>query len=94
MTAEKRTRSEWIELIERQRQSGQTARAFCEAHGIDVELFYRRRRSLRLSSRGAFAAVRVRDGAPISIEVAGVTIRCTSSTPPAWIASLAAHLAR
>ena len=93
MRRPRRTQAQWLELIARQQASGLSATAFCAENGVNLSRFYKRRRQLKQASSSEFVPVRVQAStAPITIQIADVTVRCSSGTPAAWIAELAACL--
>lgn len=85
----RRTAEQWLELVAEFEASGQSGKDFCTERGLCASHFYKKRRHMR---RQAFAPVRVAAAAttpdPITIELRGMTIRCTSDTPAAWLAEV------
>ncbi|MDX2249191.1 MAG: transposase [Bacteroidia bacterium] len=52
MKTNKKTRSEWLALVENWKQSGQSQRAYCESHGVNAATFsYWRGQYLRDGSK-------------------------------------------
>ena len=94
-----RTKTEWLELIEAQAESGQTAAAFCRDHGVDAKYFSTRRKTLLDelgSSPSPFSAVAlpaITSHSEIRLETcSGVVLKLPSSVDPIWLASLLREL--
>lgn len=91
----RRSPEQWQAIIAEFESSGQSRDEFCASRNLNLDYFGKR---LRLSkkakpSRPAFVPVRVRlEG--VAVELGDVTVRCTTATPVAWIADLAAALRR
>ena len=95
-----RKKLKWREVIERQRASGQTVRAFCRQEGIREPSFYSWRRTiLQRDAHGqptatdafvpAVVSERSDTGDPNLVELsAGVTLRLTATISAAWVAEL------
>lgn len=93
MKRQRRSAAQWQRIVEQFEASGQTVSAFCLAHDLNRAYFLKRRRVLQRPSR--FVAVHSRiDAAPITVQMADVTVRCSTQTSPEWLAELAAHLRR
>jgi hypothetical protein len=91
----KRTNEQWKALVDAHAASGQTATAFCRAHGINAKYFSTRRRALtkvRVQTQSKFSPVLLaptQRGIDIRVECAGgVVLRLPSSVEPAWLADL------
>ena len=90
---QRRSLAQWQRIMGQFEASGQAASEFCLAHDLNLEYFLNRRRKLQRPSR--FVAVHRRnDVAPITVQVADVTVRCSTQTSPEWLAELAARLRR
>ncbi len=91
MATIRRTDEQWRGLLEEQRTSGQSNRAFCAAHGLCLSQFYKKRKQLAGS---AFVPVQVSRAATtaastlVAVEAEGVSIFCDTDTPTNWIADL------
>ena len=93
MKRQRRSAAQWQRIVEQFEASGQTASAFCSAHDLNRAYFLKRRRQLQRPSR--FVAVQRRvDADPITVQMADVTVRCSTQTSPEWLAELAARLRR
>lgn len=90
----------WREAVVGQRRSGQSVRAYCQAHGLNPSNFYAWRRDLqqREGARAArptagFVPVQVVSEAIIEVVLpSGVMVRAPSSSEPAALARLVAAL--
>ena len=95
--AKKKRRSpeQWQAIIAEYVSSGLSREEFCTARKLNLDYFGKRLRLAKKSkpSRPAFLPVRVRSEG-IAVELGDVTVRCTTATPVAWIADLAAALRR
>ncbi len=93
MKRQRRSVAQWQRIVEQFEASGQAVSEFCSAHELNLEYFLKRRRTLHRPSR--FVAVRHPiDAAPITVQMADVTVRCSTQTSPEWLAELAAQLRR
>ncbi len=93
MKRQRRSAAQWQRIITQFEASGQAASEFCSAHDLNRAYFLKRRRSLHRPSR--FVAVHGRiDAAPITVQMADVTVRCSTQTSPEWLAELAVQLRR
>lgn len=75
----KRSREQWLAVIAEQAASGQTARAFCESHGLSVSTFCNARR--RATSAGVDA------GRSIAEKFVAVTlddVHCEETAAGRW----------
>lgn len=90
-----RTPEQWQAIIAEYESSGVSREEFCKARRLNLDYFGKRLRLAKKSkpSRPAFLPVRVRSEG-IAVELGDVTVRCTTATPVAWIAELAAALRR
>ena len=91
MASVRRSEAQWRDLIARWQQSGESAKAFCLAHGISLARFYKRRRELRPDPAQKFVPVRVRADSVV-VQIGDISVRCSASTPVSWIADLARAL--
>ena len=93
----RRTRAQWLALIQQQQSSGLNASAFCREQGVSPKYFSRRRRQLLGAISGAcpepaFVPVTVQRsvGAP-DLEVrlgAALHVRVPMAVSPRWLAEL------
>ena len=99
MRYQRRDVNTWLELFERQEQSGLSAVAFCRQHQINIQTFYARRSDIRLQrTSNKFVHVkrevttfesRVDDDSPsLSLEYAASTLRLPANVSPQWLANL------
>lgn len=95
MPKQRRNPEQWQAIIADYEGSGLSREEFCEARKLNLDYFGKRLRLAKKAkpSRPAFMPVRVRTEG-IAVELGGVTVRCTTATPVAWIADLAAALRR
>ncbi|WP_414828416.1 IS66 family insertion sequence element accessory protein TnpA [Alteromonas sp. H39] len=99
MRYQRRDVNTWLDLFERQEQSGLSAVAFCRQHQINIQTFYARRSDIRPQrTNNKFVHVkrevttvesRVEDVAQaLSLECASSTLRLPVNVSPHWLASL------
>ena len=90
-----RTTADWQALVDAHAASGQTATAFCRAHGLNSKYFSTRRRALvgaptKLKSK--FSPVSLPPAlhsGDIRVECAGgVVLKLSSNIEPVWLAGL------
>lgn len=95
MPKQRRNPEQWQAVIADYERSGLSREAFCQERKLNLDYFGKRLRLAKKAkpSRPAFMPVRVRSEG-IAIELGDVTVRCTTATPVAWIADLAAALRR
>lgn len=95
MPKQRRNPEQWQAIIADYESSGLSREAFCQARKLNLDYFGKRLRLAKKAkpSRPAFMPVRVRTEG-IAVELGDVTVRCTTATPVAWIADLAAALRR
>ena len=95
MLKKRRSLEQWQAIIAEFERSGLGREDFCRVQKLNLDYFGKRLRLSKKStpSRPAFLPVRVRSEG-IAIELGDVTVRCTTATPVAWIADLAAALRR
>lgn len=91
----RRTKADWQALVDAHAASGQTATAFCRAHGLNSKYFSTRRRALveaPAKSKSKFSPVSlppIHHGGDIRMECAGgVVLRLPSGVEPIWLAGL------
>ena len=91
----RRTKADWQALVDAHAASGQTATAFCRAHGLNSTYFSSRRRALcetQARSSAKLSPVSLPSGlsrSDIRLEYAGgVVLRLPSSAEPMWFARL------
>jgi hypothetical protein len=91
----RRNPEQWQAIIAEYESSGLSREEFCSARRLNLDYFGKRLRLSKQSkpARPAFVPVRVRSEG-IAVELGDVTVRCTTATPVAWIADLAAALRR
>lgn len=53
----KRSKEEWIELIQKQKKSGKSIGVFCKEQGIHPTLFYRKIRTFKSNDSSTFVKV-------------------------------------
>jgi len=75
-----RVRRDWSQLVREQAASGLSVRSYCERHGINVSLFYHRRRELTRGGGAEEAVGFVRLEAVEAESSSGVTI----VSPQGW----------
>ena len=90
-----RTKADWQALVDEHAASGQTATAFCRAHGLNSTYFSTRRRALvgaAAKVESKFSPVSlppIHHGGEIRMACAGgVELRLPLSIEPAWLAGL------
>lgn len=99
MRYQRRDVNTWLDLFERQEQSGLSAVAFCRQHQINIQTFYTRNSDIRLqrtSSRFVHVKREVTtfesriegDSQTLSLECASSTLRLPANVSPHWLASL------
>ena len=98
MRNQRRDVNTWLDLFERQEQSGLSAVAFCRQHQINIQTFYARRRDIRLQrnsnkfihvKREVTFESRAEDVAQaLSLECASSTLRLPVNVCPDWLARL------
>lgn len=95
MSKKYRSAEQWQALIAEYERSGLSREEFCSTRNLNLDYFGKRLRLARKSkpAQPAFLPVRLRSEG-IAIELGDVTVRCTTATPVAWIADLAAALRR
>ena len=92
MGKRRRSPDQWGQLIREFEASGQSAQVFCSERNLNQAYFFQKRRRLARAAP-AFVAVRAQmEPAPVTVQIADVTVRCSIQIPPAWIAELAIHL--
>jgi hypothetical protein len=91
----RRTKADWQVLVDEHAASGQTATAFCRAHGLNSKYFSTRRRALvgapakRQSKFSPVSLPPVLHNGDIRAECAGgVVLRLPSNIEPIWLAGL------
>ena len=91
----RRTKADLQALVDEHAASGQTATAFCRAHGLNSKYFSTRRRALvgapakRKSKFSPVSLPTIQHGGDIRVECAGgVVLRLSSSVEPMWLAGL------
>ncbi len=90
----KRTKSEWLSLIEAHASSGQTAAAFCRERGVDAKYFSVRRQELMgESNAGATSFHPVGVSSPqslgaITVELGDVVVRFPTEIPGVRVAEV------
>jgi len=95
MPARRRSREEWIALLETFDVSDEGEEAFCAAHGISLGYFRKKRALLaRAKPLSGFVRAQVAVAEPITVQIQDVQVRCSTALPAAWIAELAAALRR
>ncbi len=91
-----RSRAQWLELIELQKQSDLKASEFCRQQALNPQYFSKRKRQLRLHSESSsFIKVQPshkisapsKDGG-ISLSYQNVQIKLPTNTEPHWLAQL------
>jgi hypothetical protein len=95
MSKKYRSAEQWQALIAEYERSGLSREEFCSTRNLNLDYFGKRLRLAKKSkpAQPAFLPVRLRSEG-IAIELGDVTVRCTTATPVAWIADLAAALRR
>ncbi len=95
MSKKYRSAEQWQALIAEYERSGLRREEFCSTRNLNLDYFGKRLRLAKKSkpAQPAFLPVRLRSEG-IAIELGDVTVRCTTATPVAWIADLAAALRR
>lgn len=96
----RRSEEQWREVLAEQAASGKTAKAFCEARGLNAKYFSKQRCKLSLTRgvgaracRGsAFVAVRVPAQQMRLRLPSGVAIELPGSVSAGWLAELLAAL--
>ena len=95
----RRTSADWLSLFNEQEQSGQSAKAFCQERGVNVNYFKKRRKELvnsdAVSRPSAFVPMTVArgtDSPSIELKLSGVVLTLPISLSPAWLAELVQHL--
>lgn len=91
----RRTKADWQALVDAHAASGQTATAFCRAHGLNSKYFSTRRRALvgaPTKSKSKFSPVSLPPAlhsGDIRVECAGgVVLKLSSNIEPVWLAGL------
>jgi hypothetical protein len=93
MSTRRRNAEQWNALLAEFAASAQTMAAFCTERGLNAGYFQKKRAQLRRkASRGAFVRAQVAAGAPITVRIMDVEVRCSAELAPEWIAELAAAL--
>jgi hypothetical protein len=90
------TRAQWRALIDAQAASGQTAMAFCAAHGIDNKYFSTRKKQLATQpNESRFVAVTTSslENQSIQLYVGAAQLRIPASVSPQWLADVIKALA-
>ena len=91
MKRQRRNAAQWQQIIAQFEASGRTASDFCSTHDLNLAYFLKRRRKVQRPSK--FVAVHGRmDPASITVQIADVTVRCSTQTSPEWIADLVTRL--
>ena len=96
MRYQRRDVNTWLDLFERQEESGLSAVAFCRQHQINIQTFYARRSDIRLQ-RASNKFVHVKrevttiesrvenDLQALSLECASSTLRLPVNVSPHWL---------
>lgn len=72
----RRTRDEWRELVDRQRESGLSVSEFCRREQTTENSFYRWRRRLTGEMGNSFVPLSIRERATVDIELpCGATVK-------------------
>ena len=93
----RRTRNEWLQLIEDQKNSHLTATDFCKNQGIDPKYFSLKKAKLQ-ESEPASPFVKVQPpmitNSELSLSWAGADIHLPADTSPIWLAQLIRELVK
>ena len=92
----RRTRPEWLNLIQEYQASGLSQAEFCRRKGLDSKYFSKRRSGLKKAVM-PFVAVRCEAPTPMSVPVRVLhrdTVMTVSDCSPAWLGKLLRELAR
>ena len=91
----KRSKEQWLTLIEAQTHSGQSAAQFCQQHGLDDKYFSLRKKQLRqaLPEPAFVPATRISDTPPtgkstFTLSYGRCTLHFDEAPPAAWLATL------
>lgn len=93
----RRTRNEWLQLIEDHKQSNLTATEFCKNKGIDPKYFSLKKSKLQSSeSASSFvqALTPVATGPELSLSWGDTDINLPANTSPIWLAQFVRELAK
>lgn len=83
----KRSKSEWLRLIEEFEQSGLSAAAFCRERGVNAKYFSLRKKQLKPAARFVEAKP-VERSADSSVEIRVVRVRVPVSDLPRYLNEL------
>ena len=91
----RRSQEEWEQLIQQQKDSGQTAKKFCQAHDLNEHYFscvkYRfRKQEKKASQFQPLGSLLPTQG--ISLHCGETIIRLPASVDATWLATLIKHL--
>ena len=93
----RRTRNEWLALIEEHQHSNLTATEFCKSKGIDPKYFSLKKAKLqssKLSSPFIEALTPLVVGPELSLSWAGADIHLPADTSPIWLAQFMPELVK
>lgn len=93
----RRTRNEWILLIEEHKNSNLTATEFCKIKGIDPKYFsLKKAKLLSLEPASPFieALTSVVAGPELSLSWAGADVHLPANTSPIWLAQFIRELVK
>lgn len=93
----RRTRNEWLALIEEHQHSNLTATEFCKSKGIDPKYFSLKKAKLQNSESSspfieALAPISTRP--ELSLSWAGANIYLPAETSPIWLAQFVRELVK
>ncbi len=93
----KRTRNEWLQLIEEHDHSNLTATEFCNSKGIDPKYFSLKKAKLRSSAMDSTfieAQLPIIANSELSLSWAGADIQLPADTSPIWLAQFMRELVK
>ncbi len=93
----RRTRNEWLQLIQDHSNSNLTATEFCNSKGIDPKYFSLKKAKLinpEVSSPFIEALAPVVAGPELSLSWAGTDIHLPADTSPIWLAQFMRELVK
>ena len=94
MQNKQRTKAQWLEIFDEQKNSGLTIKAFCERQGINLQTFRARKSDWKhRDKKPGRALVKIETSKPkpvatISFQFNGVELACTDSVNPLWFANM------
>ncbi len=93
----RRTRSEWLQLIEEHKNSSLSATDFCKSKGIDPKYFSLKKANLKSTDEYSpfiEALSPISTGPELSLSWAGADINLPADTSPIWLAQFMRELVK